>query len=227
MPEASTSAPGSVQPADSTLHLDFSGALSAITPLQGIDVSNNQGWINWQQVKNSKKAFALIKASEGTTFADGWFVRNFHVSKQRGLLRGAYHFADLYDPHEEAAHFAAMAGPLLQRGDWAMLDLEKPGYNIPDWALAWLQTAEQLLSVKPVLYSYLSYIQAFLQDERLASYPLIVADYAKEAPAVPAPWQVMTGWQSTDNAHVWGISGTVDLDTLYVDHAGWMKLAKQ
>jgi len=56
-------------------HLIVSSALSAVAiaspvvkraDLQGIDVSNHQGTINWTTVAFQGVAFAYIKATEGT-----------------------------------------------------------------------------------------------------------------------------------------------------------------
>ncbi|MGE3272681.1 MAG: GH25 family lysozyme, partial [Chloroflexota bacterium] len=43
----------------------------------GIDVSNNNGSIDWARVAASGQAFCFIKATEGTAFKDSYFARNW------------------------------------------------------------------------------------------------------------------------------------------------------
>ena len=60
--------------------------------VRGVDVSHHQGPIDWEQLKADGVAFAYIKASEGETFNDPRFSRNWFAAEQAGILRGAYHF---------------------------------------------------------------------------------------------------------------------------------------
>ena len=60
--------------------------------VKGIDVSNNNGSINWSKVKKDGYQFAYIKASEGTNFNDTLFDSNVKKAKASGIHTGAYHF---------------------------------------------------------------------------------------------------------------------------------------
>jgi len=60
--------------------------------VRGVDVSGHQGAIDWDQLKADGVGFAYIKASEGETFNDPRFSRNWYAAEQAGILRGAYHF---------------------------------------------------------------------------------------------------------------------------------------
>ena len=95
-----------------------------------IDVSNNNGPINWPAVAASGVEAAVIKASEGTVFADPWFSANWHEAKAAGLVRGAYHYGrpSVCSGHEEAAFLLQTVGDVggLQPGDFLALDLEDP-----------------------------------------------------------------------------------------------------
>lgn len=61
-------------------------------PVVGIDVSNHQGRIDWDALAASGVAFAYIKATEGATFKDKSFGRNWREAARVGIPRGAYHF---------------------------------------------------------------------------------------------------------------------------------------
>lgn len=64
-------------------------------PVVGVDVSNHQGEIDWPALASSGVAFAYIKATEGATFKDKSFARNWSEAEKAGIPRGAYHFFTL------------------------------------------------------------------------------------------------------------------------------------
>jgi lysozyme len=74
-------------------------------PIVGVDVSNHQGQIDWTALAESGVAFAYIKATEGGTFKDKSFARNWAEAERAAIPRGAYHFASLCDAAEEARNF--------------------------------------------------------------------------------------------------------------------------
>ena len=61
-------------------------------PIAGIDVSKHNGEIDFEQVVADNYQFVFIKASEGKTFRDDAFDRNYRSARAAGLKVGAYHF---------------------------------------------------------------------------------------------------------------------------------------
>ena len=61
-------------------------------PVAGIDVSSHNGDIDFDRVRQADYQFVFIKASEGKTFKDPAFARNYDGARQAGLKVGAYHF---------------------------------------------------------------------------------------------------------------------------------------
>jgi lysozyme len=109
-----------------------------MTALAGIDVSNYQGVFDWAAYKG-KIGFAYAKATEGETFTDKDFTRNWAQMRDEGLIRGAYHFAHPNDDvTTEAAHFLAVvkAAGLLP-GDFLVLDLETTNGESVSWVASW------------------------------------------------------------------------------------------
>lgn len=95
--------------------------------LEGIDVSEWQGSVNWREVKNDGIFFAGIKASEGVYGIDPQFWANWHYAGQAGIKRIAYHFLrPRLSGWAQANHFHKVVhdngkfGP----GDAAMVDVE-------------------------------------------------------------------------------------------------------
>ena len=187
----------------------------------GIDVSNNQGGVLWPAVAAAGYQFGLVKASEGTGFADAFLPANWNGMGLAQMGRSAYHFArpDLDpSPAPEAAWFLKCLGAvLLITGDGAMLDLELAASTYQDlgpWALGWLQTVEQALGFKPLIYTS----PGFAVDHNLGAYPelgnygLVVADWGVTQPTVPAPWSFYACWQTSATGSVPGVTGACDLD---------------
>lgn len=61
-------------------------------PVIGIDVSRNNGRIDFEKVHDHGIAFVFIKSSEGVTFRDVTFKRHALQARKAGLKVGAYHF---------------------------------------------------------------------------------------------------------------------------------------
>ncbi len=61
-------------------------------PVAGIDVSKHNGKIDFTAVRDDNYQFVFIKASEGKTYRDEAFDRNYRDARQAGLKVGAYHF---------------------------------------------------------------------------------------------------------------------------------------
>jgi lysozyme len=70
-----------------------------------IDVSHNNGAIDWKAVAGAGIALAFLKASEGTGFTDPLFVRNQGAARAEGLMVVPYHFVDAGDDPISQARF--------------------------------------------------------------------------------------------------------------------------
>ena len=65
---------------------------SGSTLYDGIDVSEWQGNINFEGVKNSGIEVVYIRASEGFNYTDPYYFKNYNGAKQYGLKVGFYHY---------------------------------------------------------------------------------------------------------------------------------------
>jgi lysozyme len=189
------------------------------TTLAGIDASHWQGSIDWAQVKGSGRTFAVVKATEGTTYVDTEFAANWAGMKQQGVVRSAYHFfhANL-DPIAQADHFLQVIGP-LEVGDLPpMLDVEladgQTGATITSTAIQWLDYVAMKTGIKPIFHSYPSFVTGTMGSPAgLEKHGLLwIANWGVQCPEVPAPFTAWQFWQTSDMGAVPGISGVVDLD---------------
>lgn len=61
-------------------------------PVVGVDVSSYQGTIDWDTLASQDISFAFIKATEGSSFIDDCFEKNWADASKTDLRIGAYHF---------------------------------------------------------------------------------------------------------------------------------------
>jgi lysozyme len=131
---------------------------ASVTTMAGIDVSNFQGTFDWAAWRG-KIAFAFAKATEGVTFTDPDFSRNWAAMKGEGLIRGAYHFGHPAEtPDAEAAFFLGVVRAQgLRPGDLLALDLETAdGLTAPEvaaWADAWVRIVHAATGASVVVYT--------------------------------------------------------------------------
>lgn len=60
--------------------------------INGVDVYNGDGAVNWTNVKNAGNSFAFVKATEGVDFIDARFNSHMATASAAGIYVGPYHF---------------------------------------------------------------------------------------------------------------------------------------
>jgi len=195
-----------------------------LRPARGIDVSHYQGRIDWRAVETDGIGFAYMKATEGATFTDPMFRRNWAAAGETRIVRGAYHrFRAGRDALAQAEHFLAVA--TLRDGDLPpVLDVESTD-GVSDARLvrgvrAWLAEVERRTGKRPVVYTKPGFRRAHL-GTALDDYPLWVAEYGVDSPSVD-PWHF---WQHSERGRVAGIANEVDLDRFNGSHAELREIA--
>lgn len=194
--------------------------------LEGIDVSNWQGTIDFAKVKAAGKRFVFAKASEGTTWTDASYARNKANAIAAGLRFGAYHFARpgsaTGDAVKEADHFIAVMG--LKHGMLRpVLDLEATGglgvRALQSWVRSFLGRIYSRLGVRAMIYTTASFWASYMGSTTWFAtngYPvLFIAHWKVASPSLPASLWASHGWtfwQYSNCGPVAGIRGCVDLD---------------
>ena len=183
----------------------------------GFDVSEYQSEIDWEQTYHIDESFELsfvfIRATAGKNKVDSRFKENWKASKERELIRGAYHY---YRPNENSIEQAEnfIKTVKLQKGDLPpVLDIEKlpKSQSIDSLKVGlrrWLKKVEKHYKVKPIIYSGESYYTDFLKEE-FSDYPLWIANYNFWRNHLEDDWLF---WQFTERAAVPGIEGNVDVN---------------
>lgn len=198
--------------------------------VQGIDVSSNQGLIDWNAVSQSGVLFAFARSTIGGHKTDSQFATNWSGINKAGLIRGAYHYFWPQTPWQDQASNFINAVGALQTGDLPpALDLEEsflkgdPTHDV--WSDVpldqrlpiiqnWLSKVEEALGIAPIIYTRQNFIANLLGDgvQELANSLLWIAHYDVAQPAFPPGWKSWTFWQHSENGKIAGIKGSVDLD---------------
>ena len=203
------------------MNLTITEAVSPISSAsyEGLDVSNWQGNIDYAQVKSAGIEVVYIKASEGTTFKDPYFERNYANAKANGLKVGFYHFVtatNVQAAREQAQFFASVISGKTPDCKLAM-DFEQfrggiTVSEINEISKVFLETVQQLTGKEVVIYSNLNDAQRVFSRELANQYPLWVAYWGSESGLLNSAsnWQNWEGWQYTSRGIVAGVNGYVD-----------------
>lgn len=196
----------------------FAFSPSELPLYNGIDVSIWQGEIDYEKVKNSGVEVVYIRSSEGNSFVDPYYLRNYNNAKRNNLKVGFYHYltaTTVEDALNQADFFVSLIGGLESDCRLAMDFEQFDGLSIEEIneiSLAFLERVEERSGKEVVIYSD-SYNAIDTFDEELAErYPIWVAEYDVEQPEDNGKWDTWIGFQYSDVGEIEGINARVDLD---------------
>ena len=197
--------------------------------LQGIDVSDHQGVIDWNAVADAGYDFVFVRVGfrgygeEGTLNEDAMAIEYMQDAEKAGLEVGAYFFSQAVD-EEEAAEEARFAADIVKRSGVKMTlplvyDPELAGGSkgrannlsrdqVCSNARAFRRAAEEELHCKVALYTNLFWENTYFDVETLDQFEIWYADYEP----VPQTNYTFTWWQYTETGSVPGIKGAMDLN---------------
>lgn len=190
---------------------------SSSTIYYGIDVSEWQGEINWEEVKNSGIEIVYIRASEGNNYIDPDAIRNYNGAKENGIKVGFYHYLTATNEGEavEQARFFVSIIKGLSVDCRLAMDFESfdglDRSEINAISATFLEEVERLSGKEVIIYSD-AYNSANTFSKALASkYPIWVADYGVEKPG-NGNWKFWDGFQYSNEGRIVGIEARVDRD---------------
>ncbi len=209
---------------------------------KGIDVSDNQGRIDWSQVAAAGVQFAILRSVRRSGKADYQFSANLAGCRQYGVPVAVYKYT--YAVTEaQAQEEARQVVELLQQnslvaGTMIWWDVEDRD-NLRPLGSAKLTTLIQTARnvIEAAGYRFGIYVGLYVYQERwfdfnrFAASPLWVARYYNgynvmqfaadpDQGKIPQVGRALWGWQYTSTGRVAGISGNADLDICYQDPAG-------
>lgn len=194
--------------------------------LIGIDVSNHQGDIDWETVKNSGVEFAFIRIGyghnrEAKIMEDEKFRKNLEGARNAGLKVGLYFYSyatEIWEAEEQANWIVkTLNGEKIDLP--IVFDYETwksfPTYNINIVDLN--KVAKRFLDIlhdngyEGMNYSSKYYLNTIWN---ISEYPTWLAHYVSKT-NYDKDFKV---WQFSNTGEVPGINGFVDLDVLYLDN---------
>lgn len=215
---------------------------------KGIDVSDNQGVIDWEQIAASKVAFAILRSVRRSGKEDHSLLQIWKAAEST-----IYHCLYISTPtqprRETARGEAQQVVELLQShgltGTMVWWDVEDKDVLHPlgiKKLTKCIRAAQEVITTAG--YGFGLYIGLYVYKERwldfdaFAGTRLWVARYYKgyrtmqfddepDQEYKPDVGSGISGWQYTSCGEVPGIKGDVDLDMAYDDPAAWSQPAKE
>lgn len=182
---------------------------------RGIDISEFQGEIDFEEVRRSGIEAVYIRVGAGE-YTDEYFAENYEHAKAAGLKIGFYHYVTARSVDEgrrQARFFASLAAGREPDMRLAM-DFEYFGSlsvsQINAISEAYLDELTALTRREAVIYSDLSNARNIFSRALAEKYPLWAAQYGADEPSANGKWREWVGFQYTDEGKVGGIYGNVD-----------------
>lgn len=180
--------------------------------ITGIDVSNNNGNIDFSYMANDDVQYVYVKATEGSTFKDSYMDNFYNDCKSYGLKIGAYHFlVSTSTPEAQARNFYEK----IKDYTWdliPMMDVETNFDDLSDYVERFIAAFKQLCNLELGIYSYTSFISNLQGAQNLIKdMKFWEANYNND------PWNLADtfftnriGHQYTESASISGVSGKCD-----------------
>lgn len=182
---------------------------------RGIDISEFQGEIDFEEVRRSGIEAVYIRVGAGE-YTDEYFAENYERAKAAGLKIGFYHYVTARSVDEgrrQARFFASLAAGREPDMRLAM-DFEYFGSlsvsQINAISEAYLDELTALTKREAVIYSDLSNARNIFSRALAEKYPLWAAQYGADEPSANGKWREWVGFQYTDEGRIGGIYGNVD-----------------
>lgn len=177
--------------------------------IKGVDVSNYQGEISWRAVSENESAkFVYIKATEGMTYQDPYFKKNWEGASKYGITTGAYHFFTLTSSgSDQAQNFISMVpkqkGKLPPAVDVEASITKTDAFK--SQLTDYVKAITDYYGQKPVFYVS-SKVYNIIYDD-YAGYNFWIINYTGRP-----TYKGWTFWQYTEKGKSPGIDGKIDQD---------------
>ncbi len=190
----------------------------------GIDVSQWQGTVNWQAVKDAGVEFAIMRAGYGRELSqkDPTFDYNVQQAKAVGIDVGVYWYS-YAQTVEDAKREAETCYQIIKDYDYdypIYFDIEDPSQEYLSTATisamvdAFCKTLEEKGYYVGV-YSSAYFLSSKVYQDVLSKYAVWVAHFGAAHPAFNGAYGI---WQYSSTGRVNGINGDVDLNHGYYNY---------
>lgn len=199
---------------------------------EGIDVSQWQGNIDFEQVAAAGIRVVYIRSSMGSGYVDPYFEQNYQRARAAGLQVGFYHYVTARTGSQ--ARYQAQFFVNTVRGKefecCLAMDFEDliglSSEEANQIGLSFIQAVEKFSGKGAVVYSDTSNASSVFGGA-LTAYPLWAAEYGVSEPSSSVNWSAWAGWQYSDQGQIPGISGFVDrdvfTDAMFLESSGQVR----
>ncbi len=208
---------------------EISYAAHGMSARKGIDVSQFQGEIDWEQVASSGVEFAIIRAGirgygSGALVTDEFFERNMEGAAANGIETGVYFFTQaitVEEALEEAQYVLSLVAP-YELTYPIVIDVESPADDARANVLTQAERTEIVSAFcdaiaeagyTPMIYGNTYSLFGMMDIEQINRYKIWHAFYNDY---VYYPYRLQM-WQYTSNATIPGIEGDVDLNLWFLE----------
>lgn len=186
----------------------------SMSDYQGIDVSNHQGMIDWEKVASDKKIqFVYIKATEGATHVDKFYMHNITEARKNGFKVGSYHYLRNTSAIVDQFHNFISVAKKESQDLIPMVDVEESVGK--DSIRLFCKLVEDYYGKRPAIYgtnrSYNSFCAPDFND-----YILMIGRYGNNRPVIKGSGHYDI-WQFSEKGRIPGIPKAVDLDRIHPD----------
>lgn len=195
--------------------------------IRGLDVSEFQGIINWDRVKDAGYRFAMIRAGYGFGTLDRQFRRNASECTRIGLPFGVYWFCYATDADTARREADGCINAISRfRIEYPIAyDIEQASLSYaaslgvtytPDLARSIVTAFCDRLEDNgyfAMFYTNRSFLDTYLGTDLARRYALWYARYTNQFDGTDCGI-----WQYSDQGRIPGIDGDVDLDLAFVDY---------
>lgn len=185
---------------------------------RGIDISEWQGKIDFQKVKNAGIDCVIVRYADGS-YIDKNFAFNMGECERKGLHFGAYIFSRAVNEAQarEEAQAIIKACSLYKYDMPLYIDMEASNLSgIANKIInAFLDECDKA-GVKGGIYANLNWFNNYINTRYYVDRPLWIAQYNDYLTHSNPAWFGM--WQYTSKGSCPGINGNVDLNYVYIEY---------
>ena len=194
----------------------------------GIDVSEFQGDIDWEQVKQAEIDFAFIRIGyrtygDGIVTFDSAFQRNIEGALAAGIKVGAYFFSQATTTEEAVEEADAVIDALAPYDitypvvyDWELVYHDNARTDdvsveaLADCCVAFCERVKDS-GYTPMVYQNTGTAMHKLDLPRVKDYDFWLAEYSSK----PSYYYDFKIWQYSNTGHIPGVEGDVDLNICF------------
>lgn len=209
----------------------YNGTETATT-ITGVDISEHQGYIDWEQVKNAGIDFAIIRIGyrtygSGEINIDNSYAQNIESAINAGLDVGVYFYSQAINTDEAIEEADAVLNAIYGYNitypvvfDWEMIFNDRARTDtvsvetLADCCVAFCERVKAS-GYKPMIYQNLTTAVHKLDMPRIKDYDFWLAEYSSS----PSFYYNYDMWQYSSTGKVPGIDGHCDLNICFKDYS--------